>query len=839
MTRRSERRRGRELPELPVDGVLAELVHELRTARGAVLVAETGSGKTTRAAPALMELLEPGETCWLIQPRRLAARAAARRIALERGCEVGEDVGYSVRFDRRVSERTRLVCVTPGVFLRRMTEDPLADGLGAVVFDELHERSLELDLCLALARRVQASVRPDLCLLAMSATIDPAPVASFLGGAPVVRASGRSHPVEVLREPRRAREPLEDAVLRALESRARRPDGDVLVFLPGVGEIRRVGESVRGFASAAGYELFELYGDLPPERQDAVFRRGERPKLVLATNLAESSVTLPDVTLVVDSGLERRLVHDPASELARLELARCSLASAEQRRGRAGRVRSGRCVRLWSEPEERSMPSEIEPEVQRLDPTASVLRLLAFGEPDPSAFPWFEAPAEARLRAAVERLEAWGAARGGRPTELGRALLALPLDPRLGRLALAGRARGVPRRAALACALLSERDPFRGSAFPDDDASSDLLDRVQAIERGRLSRAAVGRVERAARRIEADLRDLPGVTPEATDPDEAFLRASFEAFADRLARRREPGSPRAVLRGGTGCELARTSRVRRAELFVAIDLDTGRGGDALCRMASAVERGWLDEEGYREEQRVRFDGTRERVALERLLTWRGLVLERREDGGLDPEQASAALVEAAAEDLARAFDLDAPELAAFLARVAWLAAERPELELPRLVPDVLTSLLPSLASGTRSFAELRKLDLVPWLSSALTSEQRAALEREAPERLEVPSGSRIRLTYEPGRPPVLAARIQELFGLAETPRVAGGRVPVLVHLLAPNGRPQQVTSDLASFWNDAYHVVRKELARRYPRHAWPNDPWNAKPECRPGRRRSR
>ncbi len=827
-----------------MDAVLGELCEAVRAERRAVLIAETGSGKTTRAAPALLPLVDGSQAVWLVQPRRVAARSVARRISFERGCRLGDEVGYQVRFDRKASARTRLLTVTPGILLERLIADPLLEGVGAIAFDEFHERSLDLDLALALARRIQTEVREDLALLVLSATLDPAPVAKFLGSAPVVRAEGRAYPVEVQHEPRRGREELDAAVLRALTVHAGEADGDVLVFLPGIREIRACTGSSRSFAASKGYEVHQLYGEQEAQEQDAVFREGPAPKLIFATNVAESSLTLPAVRLVIDSGLERRPRHDPARDLARLELGRCSRASAEQRAGRAGRVGPGRCVRLFSPLEERSMPPSIEAEVRGADPTRALLRLHAFGERDPSQFPWFEAPPERRVERSAARLLAWGAVVDGRLTSLGERLARLPLEPRLARLAVAGERYGVADRTALACALLSERDPFRAMGRSRDDSSSDLLDRVRAFESGAdLPRHVRSHLERIAARITKTVRQQGGgeakgaETRGPRDPDGAFLRAVFEAYDDRLAIRREPGSPRARLAGGQGLELARESRVREAELFVALDLEGGSGADALCRQASAVEFDWLAPEGFAERSEVVFDPARERVLGWRVRRWRGLELDRREDGGVDGVEAARVLCEAARLDFERAFDLARPEIAGFLTRVAWLREVRTELDLPVLIPDALHRIAEYAAAGCRSFADLRRADLLPWLRAELGAAGLAALDREAPERLTVPSGSKLRLTYERGRPPVLAARIQELFGLSATPRVAGGKVPVLLHLLAPNGRPQQVTEDLESFWNNAYHLVRKDLARRYPRHAWPEDPWNARAERRPERRR--
>lgn len=837
------------MPEpLPVDEVLPALLEGLAAHPAAILRGATGSGKTTRVPPALLDAGE-GQVV-VLEPRRIAARAAAARMAEERGVALGGEVGYRVRFDSRAGRDTRLWTCTEGILLRRLQEDPFLEGIGALVFDEFHERSLDGDLALALARRIQEEVRPDLRLVVLSATLEAGPLAHWLGGAPVLDAEGRTYPVEVVHLPAHGRERLEDHVERGLREALEHggAGGDVLVFLPGVGEIRRCEERLAGLARARGRELAALYGELDPRRQDELLRpaRGA-PRIVLATNVAETSLTLPGVTAVVDSGLVRRLRYDPALGLDRLELGRIARASAEQRAGRAGRTAPGVCVRLWSPIEERQMVPAIEPEVRRLDLAGPYLQLAAFGERDPAAFPWFEAPRPESLERARELLERLGALDRGRVTEEGRALARLPLSPRLARLVLEGARHGVLAEAALVAALLADRDPFRGGRDEppaERDADSDLVERVHAVERleaGAASAAPLPTPGRGALRallrvrdqtvrlvervLEPGQRDLPR--------DDALRLALLRAFPDRLARRRAPGSDRAVMVGGKGVQLAPTSAVRGAELLVVLDLDAGRGGDARARLASAVEREWLDPARQEEAVEAWYDPGRERVLGRRVVRHDGLVLEEREHPAPDD---GLLLAEVARADLTRALPADDRDLHAWIERVRCLADWRPELGLP--VPDeaLLGEIAAELAPGRRSLAELRSAPWLEHLRARLDHAQQVALEREAPERLPVPSGSHLRLAYERGRPPVLAARIQELFGLAETPRIAGGRVPVLLHLLAPSGRPQQVTDDLASFWNTTYAVVRKELRARYPRHAWPEDPWNAQAERRPRRR---
>jgi ATP-dependent helicase HrpB len=808
---------------LPVDEALPGLLAALREKSAAVLIAPTGAGKTTRVPPALLEI--EGRIV-MLEPRRIAARAAARRMAEEGGWRLGEEVGYQVRFDRKAGPATRILVVTEGILVQMLQGDPFLEGVGAVIFDEIHERSLHTDLSLAMARRVQREVRPDLRIVAMSATVDPGPIAAYLD-CPVIRSEGRLHPVEIRH--------LDPSIPAAVRQALKETSGDVLVFLPGVGEIERASEALSDLV------VFPLYGDLPAERQDEVLRPLDRRKVVLATNVAETSITVEGVTAVVDSGQVRRLRFDPATGLDRLELGKISRASADQRAGRAGRQGPGLCLRLWPAWEHATLPEREMPEILRVDLATPALQLLAWGETDLAAFDWFEAPDPAALASALLLLRRLEATDDHGVTETGRLLARMPVHPRLGRLLVEGHRLGYPREAALLAALLSERDPFprtpRG-AGPRRSSRSDLLDRLDTLEANwseeRLNAGAARFVLKARDQlfdlVRKELGPAGRPAPEAREPrDEALLRALLAAYPDRLARRREPRSPRAVMVGGRGVRLAEESTVLDPMLFLCIDLDA-RPTEALVRLASEVEPGWLSVQTTVD---LEFDQERERVAAWKRTRFEDLVISEAE---IPVEGGETVLADAAATRLDRALPLDDPEVAGFLARVRCLREWMPELNLPAFDEAQLRELLPALAAARKSFAELRRAPLLPVLEGSLSHDQLRAVEREAPERLEVPSGSRIKLVYEPGKPPVLAARIQELFGLAETPRVAAGRVPVLLHLLAPNHRPQQVTHDLRSFWENTYPQVRKELAGRYPKHAWPQDPWNARPERRPGRR---
>jgi ATP-dependent helicase HrpB len=836
---------------LPIDEALPALIAALREGPAAVLIAPTGAGKTTRVPPALLAAgIGEGKQIVMLEPRRIAARAAARRMAEEGGLyedqwTLGREVGYQVRFERRAGPETKILVVTEGILVQRLQADPFLEDVGIVIFDELHERNLQTDLSLAMARRVQRDARPDLKLLAMSATLDPGPVAAFLGDCPVIESRGRLHPVDVLYTDRPDDRALAGQIAAGVRRVLDATPGDVLVFLPGVGEIQRSAEALAGLRDLA---VLPLYGDLPAEKQDEVLRPLSRRKVVLATNVAETSITIDGVTAVVDSGLVRRLRFDPATGLDRLELGKVSRASADQRAGRSGRQAPGVCLRLWPAWEHATLPERETPEIARVDLAGPALQLLAWGEPDLAAFDWLEPPDPAALSAATLLLRQLGAIDDHGVTATGKTMARLPVHPRLARLLIEGHRLGRTEEAALLAALLSERDPFpRGvrGAGPRRASRSDLLDRLDALEAFEKRKApeadlhaGVARFVLRARDqlVEMARRELSEGKGGGTG-DEPLLRALLAAYPDRVARRREPRSPRGVMVGGRGVRLAEESAVLEAPLFLCVDLDAGRSGplsEALVRKASEVEPEWLP--GLRAAVELEFDESRERVAAWKRTRYEDLVIAETEVPPPDVDETARALAEAAAGRLDRALSLDDPEVSSFLARVRSLAEWMPELALPRFGEEEIRALLPALAAGRKSFAELRRAPLLDVLQGALSYPQREAVRREAPERLAVPSGSQIRIAYEPGRPPVLAARIQEMFGLAETPRVAAGRVPVLLHLLAPNGRPQQVTHDLRSFWETTYPQVRKELAGRYPKHSWPQDPWNAVPQRRPMRR---
>ena len=826
--------------QLPIDEVLPDVVRHLRASPALVLVAPPGAGKTTRLPQALVDqrVVPANQRVLVLEPRRLAARLAAKRIAEERGVRLGQEVGYQVRFDDRTSKASRIVLLTEGILTRRLQSDPFLEGVGAVVLDEFHERSIHADLGLALLREVQQTVRDDLKLVVMSATLDPLPVQRFLGDCPVVESKGRAYPIDVhyLDRPdeRRSADVVVSLVRKAVH---RHRTGDVLAFLPGAAEIRRANDALS--EGLGDVDVRPLYGDLSPQAQDQAVQPGPRRKVVLATNIAESSLTIPSVSIVVDGGEQKISRHDSGLGLDRLELTKISRRSAEQRAGRAGRTGPGHAYRAWTEAGHKLLAPEDPPEILRVDLAPVLLDILTWSASDPTTFGWYTAPSEGQIRHALALLRQLGAvsSTGYRLTDLGKRLAQLPLHPRLSALLVAGADRGRLDDAALVAAIISERDVFRRSDRPADDvASSDILVRADALrafarEQSSYVADAYGLQRGAAKQV-LQVRDrlvqlgrTAGPQDKQDGSEETLLRLILAGFPDRVGRRL--GEDRYAIVGGSTARLARQSVVRDAEFLVAVGVDAGRrgAGGGVIRLASQIEQEWLSEdtEGMQEVAGARWNRSRQAAEAVRELRYFDLVLRRRAAGQADPAALSECLEEAARLDLDRALPLS-DALMSFFSRVRFLAEAMPELELRNWGPDDRAELLPQLCIGRRSFEELRSVDLPKAFERRLPPAAASALARHAPTAIKVPSGSTKRLRYDIEGPPTLSVRLQEVFGLYESPRLADGRVPVKMELLAPNQRPVQVTQDLASFWATTYTEVRKELRQRYPKHQWPEDP---------------
>jgi ATP-dependent helicase HrpB len=864
---------------LPIDDVLTEITARVAESNVLVLQAPPGAGKTTRVPPALLDAGVPGKIV-VLEPRRLAARLAARRVAAERGEAVGSTIGYEVRFDRSISPSTRIEFVTEGILTRRLMADPELRGVGAIVLDEFHERHLQGDLALALLARLRASTRPELKLVVMSATLDVLPVADYLG-APVVKSSGRQYDVAVTYQSEPDSRPLESQVVSAIRDLLRQgTKGDVLVFLPGAAEIRRSMDRAAPFADEANLLLVALHGDLSPDAQDIALQPAACQKVIFSTNVAETSVTIEGVEAVVDSGLARIAKYDPWSGRPSLEVAKISRASAAQRAGRAGRLGPGKALRLYAKGDHDARPEHESPEILRADLAETVLALRASGV-KLAEMKWLDAPPRSAVDGAEQLLIRLGALDGQcEITDVGRKMLQFAAPPRLAKLIVEAASRGAAREGCVAAAILAEgRDIYARSwdaphPVAGGDESSDLTVRVAAFEeatRGGFDRqrvrqlGLVAEVVLAVKKASEQYARQCTKGPRTGEPDEIVRRAVLAAFPDRVARRRQAtrdesrlgASRELVLCTGGTAQLAETSVVRTAPWLVAVeagdrgvaDLPRGRSFPTEKRrtrvwLASSIEPEWLIDlfSGSVEEKiEVTWSAERERVEAVERLSYDRLVLDERPAGAAADEAAAKLLLE-------KALSLGVGALAGeafdgLSRRMSFVVQGAPDLaeraELTSLDEAGLAPLLAASLAGKRSLAELRDGSLLDEIRAAIGHRKLARLAELAPEHMTLGGGRRVAVNYEPGKPPWIESRLQDFFGSSETPRILEGRVALVLHLLAPNGRDVQVTTDLAGFWERTYPAVRNELMRRYPRHAWPEDPAHATPPApRPPRRRS-
>jgi ATP-dependent helicase HrpB len=770
---------------LPVDASLPDVRAALASHRAAVIVAPPGTGKTTRVPPAVAD---SGRVV-VLQPRRVAARSVARRIADDQGWTLGRDVGWHVRFDRRFSDDTRVLIVTEGMLTHYLDEDPLLTGTSTVILDEFHERSVHTDLGLALVAEAWRA-RSDLRVIVMSATMDPSPVQAYLDGCPLVAVVGATYPLELTHAP-------EQTVVSVLPTVLASGPGDVLCFLPGAGEIERALQEARGIGERYDLDLLPLHGSLSADAQDRALLPGPRRRVVMATNIAETSLTVPGVSLVVDGGWQKVARYDAERAIDTLVTERVTADSAAQRAGRAARLGPGRAWQLW-DARDRLRPAR-EPEINRVDLAGLVLGLMAAGN-TPESFDWFEAPSPDRVQAARELLQRLGAIDGMRVTTLGHQLRRLPLHPRLARVLIAARGAW---EAAAACALLSEKRP---AAVAVSTTSCDLL---PLIDRWSNVPAHTRQVAEAVNRFG---RSVLGDAARDHVDEVGLRRALLAGFPDRVARRRAGDRSKLLLASGRGATMGRESAVADGEWLVALDLTGGRPGqaEALVRMASRVEADWLAPTARAVECRLDDAGAVKAFAVSRY----DAIVIAEQPVAADPIERARLLATAW-----RGRPLDAA--AAQLLRRARFAG---------LTLDV-AALSEIAATSARSIHDLDIGAALPW-------ETTRALDAAAPAVLAMPSGRFTRLEYREDGTVYAAVKLQELFGLAEKPRLGPRQQPLVIELLAPNGRPVQTTTDLRSFWERTYPELRKQLRGRYPKHPWPEDPWTATPTHRTTRRGS-
>ncbi len=855
---------------LPIYAIKDAFISQLGSAGRVVVTAPTGSGKSTQVPRFLAECLpvSAGQRILVLQPRRLAARMLAERVAAECGGAPGGLVGYLTRYERALSEQTRILFITEGILTRQLVSDPELDGVAAIVFDEFHERSLNNDLGLAMAWHCVRTRRADLRIVVMSATLDAGPLQAYLGGCPHLHAEGRVHPVAVTYSPLPANQGAPMAAAQALRRILLSGQaGDVLIFMPGGYEIRATAEECRRLRSSSEFSIHLLYGELPPSEQRQVMAPSDRRKVIIATNIAETSLTIPGVRHVIDSGLARIARHDSGRGVNLLETRPIARDSAEQRAGRAGREAPGTCIRLWSEMVHSAKPARSVPEIQRLDLAEAVLAVTAFGFSDPGCFPWYEAPQPRALSAARQLLCQLGLVHsGGGLTPLGEELSQVPAHPRLALLLWLGTREGCPEEASLAAAILSER-PVRVStsstsrsestrrrqeakrrARQESLPESDFLETFHLLRVARevhfepqqclglgLNAGAARDVVRAAQDFLAESRRLRGIGGSGsgasagggTDSELSFLQCLLRVFPDRLVRRRNQGTLVCELSGRRLGELSRESVVRGESLFIAGEVrEAGQasqpGTKTVLSLASGVREQWLWDffpESWEETDAASWDDGRQQVVRRQTLSCLGVILEEKLRQDPDPE--------AAAEILARLLDegkLSLPqwdvEVERWIARVRWLAGIFPDRGLPLYDECDRAKVHRVLCAGETSYRSVKGKDCLSAIRQIMPRGLVQFVETNAPAQVMLPCGRRMRLEYTPGLPPKGRSRIQDFYDMDETPRVAGGSVPVLLDILAPNQRTVQITDDLRRFWEVHYPRIKPELARRYPRHVW-------------------
>ncbi|HEX8621389.1 MAG TPA: ATP-dependent helicase HrpB [Allosphingosinicella sp.] len=839
------------IAELPIHAVLPDLLAALRDGANAVLIAPPGAGKTTAVAPAL--LAEPwcGGEILLLSPRRLAARAAAERMAELAGERAGETIGYSTRLESKRSARTRILVLTEGIFRNRIQADPELAGVSAVLFDEVHERSLDSDFGLALALDAQAALRPDLRLVAMSATLDGERFGALMGDAPVIESEGRSHPIELRHLGRSAEKRIEDEMAAAIRRALAEAEGSVLAFLPGVAEIERTAERLEGLP--AEVDLHRLHGSLEPGAQRAAIAAPPpgRRKLVLATSIAETSLTLDGVRIVVDSGLARRPRYDRSAGITRLVTERASRAAVTQRAGRSGRQGPGTVYRLWEDAATASLPRFDPPEIAEADLSALVLDCAIWGVADPRELKWLDPPSAAAVDEARRRLVSLGALdEAGRATAHGRAIAALPLPPRLAHMLVEAEALGWGRTAAEVAVLLSER----GLGGNDVDLETRL--RRWRGEKGRRAEAARGLAKRWQRLMKPSPLQVRGLgeaesaqsprrplSPTLSPEGERALASCLAlAFPDRVSKRRDSSGESWISAGGRGFRLDPLSPLARGA-WLAVGEVSGTAAGARILSAAAIGEAQVEALfGHRIESgaKLGFDPATGTVRARRVRRLGAITLSEGQDVAASPEQIEAALVEGV-----RTHGLGLlpwSDSARSLRRRAAFARRHdpaiPDLSDEALLP-ALDEWLPALVAGRRALGDIDAGALSAILDNRLGWEGRKAVDRLAPDAFETPAGSRHAIDYEAEAGPTVTVRVQALYGLSLHPAIAGGRVPLVLSLTSPAGRPIQTTRDLPGFWGGSWTAVAREMRGRYPKHPWPDDPAAAAPTLRTKKASSR
>lgn len=839
---------------LPIDELRDEVARHMKEGNRLILQAPTGSGKSTRLPQFLLDDgLSPEGQILVLQPRRLPARMLAARVASERGSKPGKEVGYQIRFDDVSCAQTRIKFITEGLLQRIITSNPSLKGIGAILFDEFHERHLHGDVALAQACHIQKTLRPGLRIVVASATLETTTLSEALAPCPIIQSEGRTFPVDIryLKKLPSPQTPIwETAAQAVLELMSEHPGGDALVFMPGAYEINRTIETLRRTARSS-LTLLPLHGELSASAQDEVMQSSSNRKVIVSTNVAETSLTIEGVRLVIDSGLARIPRFDPNRGIDTLLIEKISLASADQRAGRAGRTAPGTCLRLWPERENTHRPRYTQPETERLDLAETLLFLKGQGFSRSSDFPWIDAPPAPSVRRAGELLQELGAASStdGSITERGRQMQAFPAHPRYARMLLEAAQRQCVAEACLLAALTQERSVLtrpgspKAAAFQKellaDSTASDFIAQFRAVEIATDERfdvrecEAVGIRAQSARRASlgahqlmriAERQGLPTESPPAPWPEVA--RCLLAGFPDRVALRPSMGSARCILHHGQAGSLSKDCAVQAARLMVICEVRelSRKGGkvEVVFSLASAIEEAWLGEvfpDAFHETEEVRFDETTRRVVGIREKRFGSLVLESSASGEPSPEEASHMLARRVLDGSLKLKNWT-DEIEQWIVRVNGLSAWCPELEIPPLRDEDRPFLIQQVCDGAFGYKEIKDREVWPVIRSWLSPAQADALAKLAPERIELPSGRRAKIRYQPDGPPILSAKIQDLYDAPKNLQIALGKTPLLYEILAPNFRPVQLTDDLAGFWERTYPEIKPQLKRRYPRHEW-------------------
>ncbi len=819
--------------QLPIDDFLPEILQQLTQYQNLVLSAAPGAGKTTRLPPRLIELTQ--KKVLVLEPRRVAALAAAQRVADENEWTLGKEVGYQVRFENRSEKSTRLLFITEALLSRKLVHDPELKDVGIIVIDEFHERSLHTDLALGLIYELQQLSRPDLKIIVMSATIKAQAISKFLNMAVVIEIPGQSFPLSINRsndsQLLNTGPQFLQRVAEKVKSATHSATGDVLVFLPGVGEIERLTRELEVWSEYQRFSLHQLFGNMPLAEQKQVLQKGKNKKIILATNVAESALTIDGVTCVIDTGLVKTVSLSLSTALPKIQISRISKASATQRAGRAARQGPGEVHRLWNKLDELSMPDFEVAEVFKSDLAESLLLLARLGIRDFTHFSWFEIPPLRRLQIAQEQLISWGAlSPDGFLTSVGKQMSELPIHPRLARLMIEGEKLYLVQLASELCAILSEKDflPAREQLQP---SSSDLLLRWDIFDKNRQQNRFRSHLK-LSQAIAQNFKLTSFQKNQENQLEKNLAKLLLPAYSDLLCRRRKSGETKAIKIDGVGVRLAETSSLKNGEFFVALQLMEGaKDTEAIVNMASEIPLDLIRQQfsnQIKEEFEIYYDEKAQRLLKTIVQKIQKMPLENSRAVPLSEAELEKHLPQVALaqwEWLLR----ENEELNQWLQRLDWLQRQKLEFELlPFSTEDKLMSLTEA-ADGCRNLQELKSKDLICFFQNQLTIQAQTFLKEHCPATILVPTGNRLKLKYFPDKNPVLEVRLQEIFGWNETPKILNDKIPVTLHLLGPNYRPMQVTQDLANFWRGAYQEVRKELRARYPKHSWPEDPLTAKP----------